>query len=52
MFEQESIALIGSVGFPAVMCLWFMWRIEPLVKTNNEVLAAVAEPLPKKKKKN
>jgi len=42
-------SLITTVGFPAFICLWFMYRIEPLIKTNNEVLALTVDYLKKKK---
>jgi len=36
--ENEIISLIGSLGFPIVVCLWFMFRTEKIIKANTEVL--------------
>lgn len=36
--EAELYTLIGSVGFPIVMCLWFMARTEKVIR---EVTAAL-----------
>lgn len=43
-------AIIQSLGFPIAMCIWFMWRLEPLIHTNNKVLALVTDELRKKKR--
>lgn len=36
--EQELIPLIGSLGFPIVVCLWFMFRTEKVISANTEAL--------------
>ena len=38
MLEENISALIGSVGFPIVMCLWFMFRTEKVIKANTNAL--------------
>ncbi|GAH80076.1 unnamed protein product, partial [marine sediment metagenome] len=29
---NDIVSLIGSVGFPIAMCLWFMFRMEKLIE--------------------
>jgi len=36
---EEIARLISTVGFPIVMCIWFMIRTEKVIKQNTEVLA-------------
>ena len=31
MLESEAIQMIAQVGFPIVMCLWFMFRTEKVM---------------------
>ena len=33
-----AIELIQTVGFPIVVSLWFMFRMEKVIKTNTEAL--------------
>jgi hypothetical protein len=35
---EEIAILISTVGFPIVMCIWFMVRTEKVIKQNTEVL--------------
>lgn len=50
MIAPVDPQFIASVGFPIAACGFFMWRLEPLIKANNEVLAIVADYLHKKRK--
>ena len=38
MIEDTLIKVIGNYGFPIVMCLWFMFRTEKVIKANTEAL--------------
>ena len=49
--DTAVIGAVSTVGFPIVVSLWFMWRMEPLIKTNNEVLSIVVEHLQNSKRK-
>jgi len=42
------ISLIGTLGFPRAMCLWFMFRMEKLIKNNTEVMNKVLSAITKK----
>ena len=35
--------LIGSVGFPIAMCIWFMYRMEKLIKNNTVALVKIEQ---------
>jgi hypothetical protein len=41
--ETEIIQLISQFGFPIAMCLWFMFRVEKLIKANTEATTNLAE---------
>lgn len=48
---DEIISLISSVGFPIVMCLWFMFRTEKVMNRNTEAtekLSLILESLERK----
>lgn len=36
--ETEAITMISNYGFPIFLCLWFMFRMEKVIKNNTEVL--------------
>jgi len=36
--EIDLLALIGSYGFPIVMCMWFMIRTEKVIRNNTTAL--------------
>lgn len=38
MIEEEFVQLISTVGFPIVMCIWFMMRTEKVINNNTRVL--------------
>lgn len=38
MTEDFITQLIGAYAFPIVMCAWFMFRMEKLIKANTEAL--------------
>lgn len=38
MLEENLMTLISQVGFPIVVCLWFMFRTEKVIKANTEAL--------------
>ena len=38
-------SLIGTVGFPIAMCLWFMFRMEKVIQNNTEALNKLIEAL-------
>lgn len=40
---EEYLTMISSVGFPIVMCGWFMYRMEKVIKNNTEALNKNAE---------
>jgi hypothetical protein len=42
MIDLEIINLIQTIGFPAVMVLWFMFRTEKTIKANTEALYSVS----------
>jgi len=35
---EENIGLISTLGFPIFICLWFMFRLEPIIKNNTKAL--------------
>lgn len=37
METNELVTLIGSLGFPIVMCLWFMYRTEKVMSKNTDM---------------
>jgi hypothetical protein len=41
----DWIPMITQTGFPIVMCVYFMARMERIVKNNTEVLIAVKDRL-------
>lgn len=43
MLEPESVKLIASIGFPAFMCIWFMFRTEKIIERNTKVMEKVLE---------
>jgi hypothetical protein len=45
MINEDLIQLISTVGFPIVMCLWFMFRTETVIKANTEALIAMTSHL-------
>lgn len=44
---NEWTSLISTLGFPIVMCLWFMFRMEKLIQNNTSALLKVFEVLDK-----
>jgi len=43
MVDQFSLqTLIGSYGFPIVMCGWFAFRMETLIKANTDAITKLA----------
>ena len=36
--ETDLVPLISSVGFPIVVCLWFMFRTEKVIRANTDAL--------------
>lgn len=52
MFEYTwVVALIGSLGFPIVMCIWFMARTETVINNNTVALDKLKEVVIQCKKK-
>jgi len=51
VFEGDIVGLIGSVGFPIVVALWFMVRTEKVIKANTSALGAIREVMVSCKKK-
>jgi len=43
--EYDIVGLIQNVGFPIVVCLYFMLRFEKILKSNTEALNAILEKL-------
>jgi len=35
---MELETLVGSVGFPVVMCFWFMYRTEKVIQSNTRAV--------------
>jgi len=35
---EEYLPMIAQLGFPIVMCLWFMLRTEKIIQKNTEAL--------------
>lgn len=49
---EEITTTIGSLGFPIAVCVWFMFRIEPLIKGNTKAInrnSTVLENIKRKK---
>lgn len=42
MFE-EYIQLISNTGFPIAVSLFFMFRVEKVIKSNTEALSSIKE---------
>lgn len=40
---MEFADLITTIGFPAVVCLWFMLRTEKLISENTKALLALKD---------
>jgi len=45
MIESEIVSLIGTLGFPIFLCLWFMIRTEKVINNNTEVMREVIKKL-------
>ena len=43
MSEDVIINLISQVGFPIVICCWFMFRTEKVINTNTQALNKIME---------
>lgn len=35
---MELVQIISTVGFPVFMCIWFMFRMERVIKSNTLAL--------------
>ncbi len=42
---EELIFFINSVGFPIVITLWFMFRVEKIIKNNTDILKKIEKKL-------
>jgi len=51
MIEIALIDAVNSVGIPAVMILWFMFRTEKVIKKNTEIMQYMATTIQKCNKK-
>jgi len=40
MIEPSSLPTIATY-FPVVMCLWFMFRLEKIIKTNTDAMGRI-----------
>jgi len=38
MIEEQILKYVETLGFPIIVCLWFMFRTEKIIKSNTEVL--------------
>ena len=38
---EDYASLIGTLGFPIFVCLWFMIRTEKVINNNTEVMREV-----------
>ena len=38
MIEEGVIDAVAKVGFPIVVCCWFMFRTEKVIKNNTDAL--------------
>jgi len=47
--EEQLISLVTQVGFPIVVCLWFMFKTEKVIKANTEVLSQILLLISKRK---
>lgn len=47
--EQSLFQMIQLMGFPAVMCLWFMLRTEKAIMNNTTALQELKEEIKRKK---
>lgn len=45
------IELISSLGFPIFTCLWFMYRLEPIIKNNTQAIIQMYSVVKECKKK-
>lgn len=43
MIESDAIAIIQNVGFPIAVSLYFIFKVERVVKNNTEVLTRFCE---------
>jgi len=43
MIEQNVINLIGTLGFPIVMVLWFMFRTEKIIENNTKAMNKMSD---------
>jgi len=43
----DLINLISTVGFPIVMCIWFMFRTEKVIENNTNALIKILEQMNK-----
>lgn len=53
MVETEIATLISTIGFPAAMCIWFMFRTEKIISNNTMAMVEVRDTMnfcPKRKK--
>jgi len=44
---DQYITYIGTLGFPIVVCIWFMARTEKVIKANTEVLYLIKDRIKK-----
>jgi len=42
---EEIIYLLNSVGFPIVITLWFMFRVEKIIGNNTKILQKIEKKL-------
>lgn len=45
---EDYVSLIGSLGFPIFVSLWFMLRTEKVIQSNTEALTMIKEEIKKK----
>jgi len=48
MIEEEIFKMFANYGVLGLICLWFMFRMEPLIKNNTKALVAVNDKMRKK----
>ena len=46
----DLISMVGQVGFPIVVCFWFMFRNEKVISKNTEAINKLTLHLEGKKK--
>jgi len=47
MITEEIVQIISTVGFPIVLCLFYVFDMKKVIKSNTEVLYLIKDKLKK-----